>query len=238
MKLRKHYFDLVTPDDRLRIFYAAELHWAGLELRYAAVLRSDGDEQPRTESTLLGSPEPERDGPEIRWRCDGIGVACTLRRTLAGPRVDVLPRGGLVWDCHTLRADVIVVDRGETLRGIGYAETVETTVAPWEYPWDELRWGRLHDEEGSFVWTVLEGGGADQAYFARGPEPSFADAAPPLETLRGLRAGKIGETVLGVVPGLERLPGRILGLSETKLFARSISGGRAIHETVRWPQRA
>ena len=60
---------------------------------------------------------------------------------------------------------------------------------------------------------------------------------------RVLRSGRIGETVLSAVPGLDRLvPGRILGLEETKWRSRGTlqigsceEEGWAIHELVRWP---
>jgi hypothetical protein len=236
--LRKHYLDLVTSDDRVRIVYAAELRLGALDVRYCAVLRADPGGQPRTETKLGGATEPVRDGRTLRFGSAPLGFECTYERTLAGPRVEILPGGALRWDCHTLRARVTFRDRDEILHGTGYAETLETTIAPWEYPWDELRWGRLHDADGSVVWTVLEGGGAGRAYFARGPELASGETIPDLGEITLLRSGRIGDTVLSVIPGLERLPGRILGLSETKQLARSQAGGRAIHETVRWPARA
>ncbi len=54
---------------------------------------------------------------------------------------------------------------------------------------------------------------------------------------RVLRTGRIGDTVLSAVPGIARFPGRILGLSETKRYARTASGGHAIYERVTWPAR-
>lgn len=238
MLLRKHYFDLVTADDRVRIVYAAELSLGPLEVRYVAVLRTDPGASASTETTLGGPTEPDRSGDRMRFASPALGIECTLRRTIPGPRVEILPDGALSWDCHTLRAEVTFRDRGETLSGVGYAETLETTVAPWDYPWDELRWGRLHEDDSSVVWTVLEGGGASRAYFARGPELATSDSIPDLGEVALLRSGRIGDTVLSVIPGLERLPGRILGLSEIKQLSSSPAGGRAIHETVRWPARA
>jgi hypothetical protein len=236
--LRKHYLDLVTPDDRVRIVYAAELRLGALEVRYAAVLRADPGTAARTETTLGGAIEPARDGETSFFASSALGIECTHRRSITGPRVEILPAGALIWDCHTLRADVTFRDRGETLQGTGYGETLETTVAPWEYAWDELRWGRLHDDDESVVWTVLDGGGAPRAFFARGPDLVEGETIPDLDAITLLRSGRIGDTVLSVIPGLERLPGRILGLSETKHLSRSQAGGRAIHETVRWPARA
>lgn len=237
MLLRKHYFDLVTSDDRVRIVYAAELRLGALEVRYAAVLRADPGSAPRTETKLGGRAEPERNGDTAVLASPALGIECMHRCTTPGPRVEILPAGALTWDCHTLRAEVSFRDRGETLHGVGYAETLETTVAPWEYPWEKLLWGRLHDDDGSVVWTVLEGGG-QRAYFARGSDLASVETIPDLQPITLLRSGRIGDTVLSVIPGLEHLPGRILGLSETKHLSRSHAGGRAIHETVRWPARA
>jgi hypothetical protein len=98
------------------------------------------------------------------------------------------------------------------------------------------------------VWTVLEGPGAPAPVYARGLEASdqgsidehgvqrSGDERVRFVDQRVLREGAIGETVLAIVPGLERFPGRILGLSETKRYARTPSGGHVIHERVEWPQ--
>src|SRR5690606_5292035 len=130
----------------------------------------------------------------------------------------------------------------------GYAETLTSTIPPWELPFDALSWGRAHEPERSIVWTVLEGPGAPEPVYARGTEVEGEGAIDEhgvrvsgevrvdFVEQRVLRAGAIGETVLAIVPGLERFPGRILGLSETKRYARTPSGGHVIHERVEWPQ--
>jgi hypothetical protein len=144
---------------------------------------------------------------------------------------------------------VTLHDRGERLVGTGYAETLTATVAPWDLPFDALWWGRAHTPDRALVWTVLEGPGAPAPVYADGPtaiaEGTIDDAGvrvgdgarEAFVNARVLRTGRIGDTVLSAVPGIARFPGRILGLSETKRYARTASGGHAIYERVTWPAR-
>jgi hypothetical protein len=245
--LRKHYFDLCTTDGRVRIAYAARLRWGLVELGYVGILRDDG-RGASTEGSLRAE-EPNAAGECIELRASSLGVQLSMQRLERGPRRRLLdgPAGELDWDCHTLRAEVELRDRGELLVGTGYAETLTTTIPPWELPFDALSWGRAHEPERSIVWTVLEGPGAPAPVYARGVEVEgegaidehgvhvSGDERVDFVEQRVMRAGAIGETLLAIVPGLERFPGRILGLSETKRYARTPSGGHVIHERVEWP---
>ena len=248
--LRKHYLDLCTADGRVRIVYAAQLRWGRVRLGYVSVLRDDGDGA-HTTSRVRGVDDPTATDGGLRLAVPSLGVSLDMQRTLAGPcrRLYDTPEGSLDWDCHTLRADVTLHDRGERLVGTGYAETLTATVAPWDLPFDALWWGRAHTPDRALVWTVLEGPGAPAPVYADGPmatsECAIDDqgvcvgggAREAFVDARVLRTGRIGDTVLSAVPGLQRFPGRILGLSETKCYARTASGGHAIYERVTWPAR-
>ncbi len=236
MLFRKHYLDIVTPDDRVWIIYVVELRAIGLAVRAAGVFRSAAAGQD-SRSTLLDVSDPTRAGGATCWSSRSLGVSYRIERTITGPAVELLPSGGLRWDCHTLRGDVTLTDRGERVEGTGYAETIDASVPPWEYPWDTLAWGRVHEGDGAFVWTVLDGGGSPKQVFADGARAHTVGEVLAMETIRELRRGRIGETVLSALPFAEKLPGRILGLSETKIFGRSASGGRAIFERVCFPPR-
>ncbi len=245
---RKHYFDVVDDAGRVRILYLAELCWRRLVLRHFSVLRDDGA-GPSWSGASFDGDEPSSTEGTVACVSQRLGVDYRIERTLAGPRRILLEtaEGALEWNCHTLRGRARVRDRGEEIVGDGYAETLETSVAPWDLPWRSLHWGRLHDPDRALVWTVLEGPEAPPAIFAASSEPTAAgrvddrgvtlDSGERIDFLepRVLRSGRIGETVLSRVPGLERLPGRILGLSEVKHVARTALGGNLIYERVEWP---
>jgi hypothetical protein len=152
------------------------------------------------------------------------------------------------------RAEVSLAD-GSSVRGLGYAEHLTVTLAPWLLPIDELRWGRFLADDAALVWIdwrgphtrrlfLLDGvplGGAhldDDGLATEDGSIRLAFEAP-----RVLREGAIGRTTLSILPAVETiLPVRILATEERKWVARGVldRGGRrsrgwVIHETVRWP---
>lgn len=149
------------------------------------------------------------------------------------PRFSVTLIPGVQWDCMQPRSRVSLAG----LQGLGYAEVLTLTIAPWSLPIDELRWGRFASEGHGKVWIEW-----------RGPHPlaqvlvdgKAGEAPLVLDDDAVLRSGRIEETALSIIPNLaSMLPGRILGLTETKWRSRGTMLGRqgfAIHEVVRWPK--
>jgi hypothetical protein len=140
---------------------------------------------------------------------------------------------------------------GREFRGTGYVERMSTTLAPWALPWSELRWGRAHVGDETWVWTVLDGPkGRDARLFINGQShelgaidtnsvTTHSGRTVMLSEHTTLRSGVIGDTVLSVLPIAKTIfPGRILGLRETKWRSKAASStaqGYAIHELVEWP---
>jgi hypothetical protein len=252
--LRKWYLDCVAESGDLCIAYRAELRVVGAgKLTAASFLRFDEQGGLRTRWTVRSCPEPS--GQDVlTWEAPALGVAAQFRRIDPSCGMTLLdgPDGAVRWTCLHPRADVEMRIAGGVLRGAGYAEVLELTVPPWKLPIDELRWGRLLTRSHGLVWiewrgphpqriVLLDGRLVEAEIEEHGLRADGAQAV--LGEPRVLRAGRIGETVLSAVPGLEQfVPGRILGLAETKWRSRgrlrvgsSEEEGWAIHELVRWP---
>jgi hypothetical protein len=145
------------------------------------------------------------------------------------------------------------VTRGGRDAGLGYAERIETTLAPWNLPIRELRWGRFVSEGASLAWIdwggpyplrlVLHDGRVSENAAVDDAHVTTRTSLLSLERPRVLREGPIGTTALARVPLVrDALPVRLLALSETKWISRGtlhdLHGrheGWAIHEVVRWP---
>jgi hypothetical protein len=233
--LEKWYFDVVAPDARVRIAYVAKVVVGGVTLHYASVLRADATE-PTMASTLRGVTMPAPGGST--WACTALGIEVSVVATAApiDARILETDRGRLDWLCFAPRADVVGRDGDNEIAGVGYAEVLRMSIPPWSLPWNELRWGRAHVGDETFVWIKTD---TAARVYVNGHVGDMSELELELDRDRVLRDGVIGKTVLSIVPGSETLfPGRILGLMETKWLSRARTPrgtGFAIHEVVRWP---
>ena len=247
----KWYADAVAPDGSGFIAYHAELRWRSAALRLASVMRipphgppctstARARAAPRLEDGVLVWP-PSRLLPGARWE--------SRQRAFEAP---LLERGGrrLTWFCAAPAARVSV---GGADAGLGYAERIETTLAPWNLPIGELRWGRFVSESASLVWIDWQGphplrlvfhdGVLAERAAVDGARVSTVSSILSVGAPRVLRDGPLGSTALGTIPLLRgSLPARLLALHETKWLCpgtlhdrHGTHEGWVVHEVVRWP---
>jgi hypothetical protein len=251
--LRKWYLDCVADSGELCIAYRAELAIGTARLSTASLLRFDEQRASRSRWTVRSCPEPSGDGV-LSWEAAALDLSARFEARDPPCAATLLDGadGRVRWRCTHPRAAVEMRIAGEVLRGTGYAEVLDLTVPPWKLPIDELRWGRLLTASHGVVWIEWRGSHPQRLVFVDGRSVAgeldehgvrSETARAVLHEARVLRRGRIGDTVLSAVPGLEQLvPGRILGLEETKWRSRgtlqigsSEEQGWAIHELVRWP---
>ena len=201
---------------------------------------------------------PLEEATSVRWECKPLDVVGTWERL--DPAFDAQiyesPEGSIEWHCVLPRARAtVVLGHGVEVRGLGYVERLEISAAPWNLPLEELRWGRFLSESDSLVWIDWQGKHPRRIALENGT-PRIATSVGESEILlegnvslrlspgEVLRAGTLGKTALGVIPGVKHLlPKRILDVQECKwrsraefLRADTASSGWAIHEVVRWPK--
>ena len=200
--------DCVADDGTAWIGYWGDVRWGSLHVRFVSSLLLDGA-QTKTVNRVAADPEPVCDGDGVRWSSPCLGIELTLTPRIA--RTETELHDGVVWRCVAPAADAVVRLPGRTLRGHGYAEVLEMTVAPWSLPLRQLRWGRAISMGQSLVWIQWEGGkdlqvvvrdgspmeaveiGEDELRLADGARLTIADRTPLREdrlanTLAPLRA--------------------------------------------------
>jgi hypothetical protein len=267
-RLSKWYLDCVTSEGDALIVYLAQLRWRELALPYACVLEHRAGET-RVHTSLLGDGLPSAGEDELTWSSERLGVSGRWRALMPALPPDTLfasGMGGVEWRCLQPAASVAVQIRDEhglrRVEGLGYAECLTLTVAPWSLPLDELHWGRFvgpattPGEYESIVWIDWRGPHGARRAFRNGAAVDAAEMTAERITLsdggvlsldagRSLRAGALGATVLAGIPKLATaLPARMLGVRERKWCSRAVfvprSGaatatrGWAIHEVVQW----
>ena len=247
VELAKWYLDVTTDDGRAAIVYVARLRVLGVSL-HAQALLVHGARGTRSRWVLLPGRPPRAEGSRLSFRSLALGV--DIRLAAVDPpfatRLLATPSGALDWECRIPRGEAEVRVGRETFRGLGYAELLRSTLAPWELPFRELRWGRLLSPAGGITWIDARGGHPLRLALRDG-RPAALDRCGDhavavggeshrLEPLATLRDAPLSRTL--PAPLRRALPRVGLGLAETKWLSRGAVGGApglAIHEVVRWP---
>lgn len=256
--LSKWYLDLVTIEGRALVVYWGEIAWRRAKLRLESVVDALPDRPAVTRSRVTRNAGP-REGEDgcVVFSSPGLGLEARWQ-PLAAPiarRLFAGPHGALNWDCRAPLARVTAaLGRGASLSGLGYAERLTLTLAPWELPIEQLHWGRFGAPSRSVVWIQWSGKSPLTLVFLDGLEIAGAvvrddgvemrpAARLSLEGGREIRAGKPVAGLVARLPGLRAaVPRRLRGVEEVKWVSRgtlwgpgtSCVEGWAIHEIVRF----
>jgi hypothetical protein len=176
------------------------------------------------------------------WRADAPEIHETIFASDAG---------SIEWHCLMPRAQTCV----HQVAGLGYAERLDMTIAPWKLPIRILRWGRFVTLSDWIVWIDWLGDFTRRIVYRNGEMAcaslldddriEFRDGARlTMDRSLVLRDGPLGATALAVIPGVQdTFPARLLRVSECKWRSRGRLDrpgmppveGWAIHERVEWP---
>jgi hypothetical protein len=191
----------------------------------------------------------------VHWSCPALGVSGQWNGTCPPVRATLLEgnAGSIEWCCHLPRAKARVEFAGTVWQGIGYAEELTTSLAPWSMPFATLRWGRFLSERDSIVWIdwsgglertwVFHNGQADSVACVNNTSIEITGGTLGLSPGRTLRDAALARTLFARWPALARLlPGGFHRARETKWLApatlertdRVLETGFALHEVVRW----
>jgi hypothetical protein len=256
--LSKWYADCTSEKGDAMILYSAELSWRGPTIHYTSLLTHRSGSITHNRFSLRRQPAPEVQGNGIEWKSP-VWKAEGRWDAHAGGMSEVLfdsPDGSLEWHCIAPRALARLNINGDEMRGWGYVEHLQLSVAPWHLPIQQLRWGRFINASDFLVWIDWRGPYSRQAVYYNGAAVSAREIGDRtialadgnivlnLETEAILREGRLGSTALAMIPNLDRLfPARILKVREQKWLSRGLlrrpgrpdSAGMAIHEVVEWP---
>lgn len=241
--MTKWYLDCVDERGNLSIAYWARLRWRALSLIRASILQlRQGRVTTRARSGRIAAPQ--LDGDSLSWR--GLGLQIEMRRRAARFATSLVD--GVLWRCEMPRAEGVIRDDQGELRGDGYAEVIEMSLAPWKLPIDELRWGRFVTPADSVVWIdwrgprpltlVLRDGSPDRAAMVHDSKISLENEELILDQRQTIRDAMLGALVKRVP-----LPKRIAQAREQKWRSRGrlmrdgavVGSGWSIHELVCFP---
>jgi len=251
-QLSKWYLDCVTDSGDTSIVYVGSVAWRNFQLRYSSILESSGD-RVSVGHSVRDQTEPNVCGRLISWPGNSFGVHASWQADSKELHETILStdRGMIDWHCLMPRACVQFGARC----GLGYAERLVMTAPPWEIPIQELFWGRFESASDWIVWIDCQGELSRRIVFRNGERTQtlaiedgrilFADGSQLcMDRSLVLRQGSLGTTALRSIPGLNRLPVRLLRVHERKwrsagklLAPGGVEvQGWVIHERVSWPK--
>lgn len=252
--LTKWYLDCVDDAGALSIVYWARLAWKNVALSMVSVCTADADGVSTT-TNVGGVPPPQLADGVLNFNAgmSGTSVGMVSRTRSFEQRLLDSPDGCIDWSCGIPCGETRVRRDGrDVLLGLGYAEVLRMSIAPWRLPIDELRWGRFTSTAASIVWIdwrgahpmtlVLRDGTIVHGAVVTDSHVTAGDLTIDLNRERIIRDDHLGAT-LHEVPGLGHLiPDRLLTTSEQKWCNAStlrkgadvIGAGWTIHELVRF----
>jgi hypothetical protein len=256
--LIKWYVDCIDQAGRAVIGYWSAFAWRGARLSINNVALMEPGTPPRYWRSFSRTPEPEVRGSTFTWRAGTLDWSLT-GRALAPPfglRLLDGADGTVDWECAAcpMRADV-TLPGGGALSGLGYAERLSISLAPWKLPIEELRWGRWIANAGgrSMVWIDWRGAHPLTAVFVDGARSPSAvvtdgriaagDAVLTLPEGPTLLQRSVRDVVGGSGPLSRLLPPAWLNVRDCKRMSPGTfeaagsppETGWAIHEHVRFP---
>jgi hypothetical protein len=249
--LVKWYMDCVTDAGDAAIVYCADLRWGGMHATIGNVLESGAETSTRTS---LGRYRIECLPDEIAVDYPRLKISGSWRPTCSPFQRAVYEEAGgsIEWNCLQPASRVRMRTGEREFEGLGYAECLTVTVAPWRLPLRQLRWGRFVSAHHSLAWVDWQGEYSASFAVADGIECkliSISESEIAIESGAlqigeeiSLRGGRLRSTILPGARALRRLfPPSIFNIREQKWKSRGTlvhrgetSYGWVIHEVVDW----
>jgi hypothetical protein len=235
VKIRKWYLDCVADDGTTWIGYRGWVEFASLRFHFASSMLNA-----ETVSVPRRVPEPETHANIVRWDAPELGIHLEMTSRLPSSRHHL--HAAVTWNCVAPAADVTLRLPDRTLRGRGYAEVLDMSIAPWDLPIRELRWGRAIGERTSLVWIQWSGSQPLRLVLRDGVLQPAEDQRLTVSESVVLRDNRLGEA-LAPLRLVWLLPRRFTRAREQKWRGRgtlqssdgSIDHGWVIHELVTFP---
>jgi hypothetical protein len=141
------------------IIYRAKVEFFLIRFVYSGLVFCDVKGFTTEKSTLRKTRKPLINGT-INFNHRFLKTDATLKRT-DDPIIRSLYKDSenneLIWNCHHPKALSEIIYNGKAYKGFGYAETLFSSIKPWNLPIDELRWGRFLSDSYTLIWIYWKG---------------------------------------------------------------------------------
>lgn len=157
--IEKIYLDCIDDQGNCFIIYWAKAAFFFMKFVYSGLIFCDAEGFTTEKSTLRRTKKPVVDGT-IQFNHKYLKAGVSLKRT-DDPITMSLYKDSenkvLKWNCHHPKALAEIIYKGNIHKGFGYAETLISSIKPWNLPIDELRWGRFLSDSYTLIWINWKG---------------------------------------------------------------------------------
>jgi hypothetical protein len=158
-RIEKLYLDCIDDVGNCFIIYRVKIKLSLFKVFYSGMIFQESNGDTIEISSYKKTSEPIISELLVFYN-HYLGTRGTWKRT-----VNTLPpfifkderNHELIWNCHHPGALAELTYEDQTFRGFGYAETLTTTIKPWNLPIDELLWGRFLSEYYTITWVIWKG---------------------------------------------------------------------------------
>src|ERR1035441_10455134 len=157
-ELSKWYGDCISQCGDLRIAYSARVRYGHLKVAYSSLL--DGE----AASHSLRRARIEDEGQTLSWAAPGLSANWTRQDAELRATVFESAEGAVEWRCAIPKGGASMNE----ISGLGYAEHVRMTIAPWKLPIRTLRWGRFLTPHTTLIWIDWQGPFTTRLVFLNG----------------------------------------------------------------------
>jgi hypothetical protein len=255
-RVSKWYLDCIDEKGNLLIGYTASISLGFIPLHLVSQLTLiNGEIDQRIANTWLRHTEPVETNTTLTWTCPKLRLKGLWKPLLtpASRRLFENERGSVLWYCAQPLSEVNVAWNGkEAIRGLGYAEKLDLTLAPGDIGLTQLHWGRFTAPKISIIWiqwgeqeyrsiVLLNGKDIDNSVLSDNRLIMSDNVCLEWTDSVCLRSGAVKTSVLESLPLLKKmLPAWMSDIHESKWRSRGRlfdgahlkAEGWVIHETV------
>jgi len=158
-RIEKLYLDCIDDRGNSFIIYWAKAEIFLIKFVYSGLIFCNEAGLTIEKSALKRIKKPLTEGT-INFNNNFLKTEVTLERIDNSIYIPLYKKNEnkvLIWNCHHPKALAKIIFNGNLYKGFGYAETLFSTIKPWNLPIDELRWGRFLSDSCTLIWISWKG---------------------------------------------------------------------------------
>jgi len=158
-KIEKFYLDCIDDSGNCFIVYWAMVEFYLVRFVYSGLIFCEKEGFTIERSSFKKIPKPVI-GNTINLNHEDLKIDVSFKGIddpISLALYKDIDNNELIWNCHHPKGYAEVIYDGNNYKGYGYAETLVSSIKPWNLPIGELRWGRYLSDSDTLIWISWKG---------------------------------------------------------------------------------